>query len=73
MNLLIDPKAEPIGHRPPYRPIEVSGRKVVRPVPPTPVMIGFDFGRESTFGVWTYATGIDTSGYTAMLRKRNLL
>lgn len=31
---MIDPKAEPIGHRPPYKPIDVSGRKPVQQ-PPT--------------------------------------
>ena len=31
---MIDPKAEPIDNRPPYQPIEVSGRKPVRLVCP---------------------------------------
>lgn len=33
---MIDPKAEPIGHRPPYKPIDVSGRKPVQQAPTEP-------------------------------------
>ena len=36
---MIDPKAEPIAHRPPYKPIDVSGRKPVPAPEPAPVVL----------------------------------
>lgn len=36
---MIDPKAEPIGHRNPYKPIDVSGR---RPAPEPPKDPGYE-------------------------------
>lgn len=49
---MIDPKAEPIGHRPPYKPIDVSGRK---PVQDKPVDSLFGYrkpGDPGTFEWW---------------------
>lgn len=49
---MIAPDAEPIGHTPPYKPIDVSGRKP--PSPPVP-----DEAAVTPVPVWVWVPGED--------------